>query len=252
MSLSVVVPVYNEQDIIEVVIRSIHNNITSKIKDSELIVVNDCSTDDTLSVLHKLSKDIKEMRIITPAKNGGHGKAIRLGFLNAKKDWVFHIDSDNQFDPAEYWKLDQFKDKYDLILGYRKKRYDPIHRMIITSMVRLMNLLFFGTFIKDSNSAFKLINNKVLQHILTMVPEDAMVPTIMITLLTKQLGYRIKLVGITHFPRKTGKVSIQGLKLAKICYRGAMDNIKFRIKTLLLPRDVYKKASQIRMENRSL
>ena len=233
MSLSVVVPVYNEEDIIELVVVSIHKNIISKIKDSELIIVNDRSTDNTLSILEKLSKKLDKIRIITPAKNGGHGKAIRLGFLNSKKDWVFHIDSDNQFNPADYWKLDKYKDDYDYIYGYRKKRHDPFHRKALTSMVRLTNLIFFGTFMKDSNSAFKLIKNKALQRILRIVPEDAFAPTIMITLLAKKLNYRIKRIGITHYPRKTGKVSIQGIKFAKVCLRGAKDMLKFRLRTLM-------------------
>lgn len=102
MSLSVVMPVYNEQDIIEVVINSVYSNIISKIHESEFMIVNDCSTDNTLSILKKLSKKLDKIKIITTAENGGHGKAIHLGFLNAKKDWVFQIDGDNQFDPADY------------------------------------------------------------------------------------------------------------------------------------------------------
>ena len=234
MSLSVVVPVYNEEDIIELVVASIHKNIISKIKDSELIIVNDRSTDNTLRILENLSKKLDKIKIITPAKNGGHGKAIRLGFLNSKKDWVFHIDSDNQFNPADYWKLDKYKDDYDYIYGYRKKRHDPFHRKVLTSMVRLTNLIFFGTFMKDSNSAFKLIKNKALQKILMKVPQDAFAPTIMITLLAKKMDYKIKRIGIRHYPRKTGKVSIQGIKFAKVCLRGAKDMIKFRLRTLKL------------------
>jgi|TARA_Y100000310_G_scaffold38777_1_gene36284 glycosyltransferase involved in cell wall biosynthesis len=246
MSLSVVIPVYNEQEIIEKVVRNINQQIISKIPDSEVIIVNDCSTDNTLSILQKLSKEFKKIKIITPSKNGGHGKSIRLGFLNAKKDWVFHIDSDNQFDPKEYWKLDKFKSKYDYVYGYRKKRYDPVHRKILTTSLRFSNLVIFGTFMKDTNSAFKLINNKALQHILSIVPENAFAPSIMITLLAKKLGYRIKLVGVTHFQRKTGEVSIQGGKLAKVCLSGAKDMLKFRIKTLILSSNEFRKAKQIR------
>ncbi len=247
MSLSVVMPVYNEQDIIEAVVSSVYKNIISKIKDSELIIVNDCSTDNTLRILQKLSKKLDKIRIITPHKNGGHGKSVRLGFLNAKKDWVFSIDSDNQFNPADYWKLDRHKGKYDYIYGYRKKRNDPMHRKVITSMIRLANLVFFGTFIKDSNSAFKLINNNALQQILSLVPEDAFAPSIMITLLAKRLNYRIKLVGIVHYARKTGKVSIQGRKLAKVCFRGAKDMLKFRLKTLILQKKEFDMSHKIRM-----
>jgi len=246
MSLSVVLPVYNEQDVIELVVRSVYKSIISKIEDSELILVNDCSTDNTLSILKKLSKELKKIRIITPAKNGGHGKSIRLGFLNAKKEWGFHMDSDNQFDSKEYWKLNKFKDKYDYIYGYRKKRHDPMLRKALTASLRFSNLLFFGTFMKDTNSAFKLINNKVLQHMISLVPEDTPTPTIMMTLLAKKLKYRIKLVGVKHFQRQTG-VSIHGWKLAKGFFRGVMDMLQFRIKMHMFSKDEFKKARQIRI-----
>ena len=245
MSLSVVMPVYNEQDVIELVVKSIHKSIISKIKDSEFIIVNDCSTDNTLKILEKLKKKLDKLRIITPAKNGGHGKAIRLGFLKAKKDWVFHIDSDNQFDPAEYWKLDKIKDDYDLLLGYRRIRHDALHRLVITRLVRLMNLALFGTRIKDSNSPFKLIRRKVLLHLLSIVPENVFAPSIMISTLAKKLRYRMKEIEVTHFSRKTGKVSILGLKLMKVCTRGAKETIQLRKKTLLLSKEEYRKAKEI-------
>ena len=252
MSLSVVIPVYNEQDIIEVVVKSVYNNIISRVDDSELIIVNDCSTDNTLKILQKLAKRLKKIRIITPFKNGGQGKAIRLGFLNAKKEWVFQIDSDNQFNPLEYWKLDKFRGDYDYIYGYRMKRNDPPHRKMLTAMLRLTNLVLFGTFIKDSNSAFKLIKNSALRQILRILPEDAFAPTILITLLAKKLKYRIKLVGVSHRERKTGKVSIQGMKLAKVCLRGARDMLKFRIKTLVLPENEFRIAQQIKAKRISI
>ncbi|MBI1935286.1 glycosyltransferase family 2 protein [Candidatus Woesearchaeota archaeon] len=249
MSLSVVVPVYNEQDVIEKVVRSIHKNIISKLKDSELILINDCSTDSTLQVLKKLSRKLDKIRVITPSNNGGHGKAIRLGFLNSKKEWVFHIDSDNQFDSADFWKLYKFIDNYDYIYGYRKKRHDPVHRKVLTMMIRSANMLVFGTFLKDTNSAFKLIKNRALQQILRIVPEDAFTPSIMITLLAKKLGYRIKIIPVEHRERETGKVSIQGRKLVKVCIRGAKEMINFRLKNFNIPEKEFRLAQEIRENN---
>ncbi len=246
MSLSVVMPVYNEQGVIEHVVRSVYDNIVRKIDDSELIVVNDCSTDSTLSMLEKLQKELRKMRIITPARNGGHGKAIRLGFLNAKKDWVFHIDSDNQFDPAEYWELDRFRNEYDIILGHRKKRQDPLYRKMLSNGMLAANVFLFGMYNNSSNSAFKLMNNRVLQHILTMVPEDSMAPTILMTLLAGKLKYRIKIVEVTHFPRKTGS-AIKPLKVAKACCRGMKELLSLRAKTLLLDNE-RRQAENIRSE----
>lgn len=244
MSLSVVMPVYNEQGIVEVVVRSVHKNIISRVNGSEFIIVNDCSTDGTLNILKRLRKELGHIKIITPQKNGGHGNAIVLGFRHATKNWVFHTDSDNQFDPKEYWKLEKFKGGYDFILGYRKKRHDPAYRKFLSFMSRLTNFLLFGTFMKDTNSAFKLMNSKALGHVLDIIPESP-TPTIMMTLAAKKLNYRIKTVGITHFPRKTGSAIRIG-KVIQVCFRGVKDMLKLRIKTLTLPKSEFEKAERIK------
>jgi len=246
MSLSVVMPVYNEQAIIEEVVTSVYKNIVSKVPDSEFIIVNDCSTDDTLSILKKLNKRFKRIRVVTPAKNGGHGKSIRLGFLETKKDWVFHIDSDNEYDPAEYWKLEKLKREYDIILGYRKKRHDPPHRLILTRAARLINFLLFGSLIKDANSAFKLMDRKALHHVISLLPDDAFSYSILVSIMARNLKYRITEVPVTHFGRKTGKRHYLGLRLIKGVIRGGTDMLSLRIRMWKLPLSEYKKAEEIR------
>ena len=246
MSLSVVMPVYNEQEIIEEVIRSIYRKIVSKIPDSEFIIVNDRSTDNTLNILKKLSRELKKIRIITPEKNGGHGKAIRLGFLNAKKDWIFHIDSDAEYDPSEFWKLDELKGKYDIILGYRKRRKDPLNRLVTTRLARLVNFILFGSLIKDTNSAFKLMNRKVLHHIISVLPDDAFAYSILISIMGRHLGYRIMEIPVTHFGRKAGKRHYIGWKLMKGVFRGGKDMLSLRAVSLRIPKEDYKKAEEIR------
>ncbi|MBI3026894.1 glycosyltransferase family 2 protein [Candidatus Woesearchaeota archaeon] len=239
-------PVYNEQEIIGEVVRSVYAKIINKIPDSEFIIVNDCSTDNTLKVLKKLSKEFKKIRIITPEKNGGHGKAIRLGFLNARKDWIFHIDSDNEYDPAEYWKLDKLREKYDIILGHRKSRNDPLHRLVLTRVARLINFLLFGSLIKDTNSAFKLINRKAAQHIISVLPEDAFAYSILMSMMGRNLGYNIMEIPVTHFGRKSGKRHYLGLKLAKGVIRGGTDMLSLRLTAWKLPNSEYKKAEGIK------
>ncbi len=246
MSLSVVMPVYNEQEIIEQVVRDINKKIVSKIPDSEFIIVNDCSTDNTLSILQKLSKEVKKMRIITPSKNGGHGKAIRLGFLNAKKDWVFHTDSDNEFELSDFWKLYETKDNYDLVLGQRKHRQDPLHRLVTTRFARLTNFVLFGSLIKDSNSSFKLMKKNALQHILSILPEDGAFYTILISIMARNLNYRIIEIPVKHYGRKTGTCHLNASRLSKEMYRGIKDMLSLRMKAWNLPETEYKMAEEIR------
>ena len=169
-----------------------------------------------------------------------------MGFLKAKKDWVFHIDSDNEYDPSDYWKLDKLKEKYDIILGYRKKRHDPLHRLILTRCVRLVNFILFGSLIKDSNSAFKLMNRKALHHILRLLPDDGAFYTILISIFGRNLKYRIVEIPVTHFGRKTGKCHLLGWRLIKTVIRGLKEMVLLRINTIRLSKHEYKIAEEIR------
>ena len=248
MPLSVVMPVYNEQDIIEVVVNSVYSNIISKISESEFIIVDDCSKDNTLSILNKLAKKYNKIKVIHLPKNMGHPGAIRVGYNKAKYDWTFHIDSDNQFDPKEYWRLDKFKGAYDFVLGYRKHRHDPMHRLVLTRLLRLVNFLFFGINLKDIDCPFRIMNTNAVRQIMPLIPKDSFAPSIIIFVLANKLGYRIKEVEVSHFPRVTGKVSLMGWKLIKFSLKGLKNLCNLSFMARKLPPSVYAKASEIRKE----
>ncbi len=218
MGVSLVMPAYNEEGCIEEVVKKYYNEIISKLDEAEFIVVDDCSKDRTGEILDGLSKKYG-IRVLRPAKNGGHGRAVRLGLQNAKYDIIFQSDSDDQNDPKDFWKLyDLVKNnKYDYVIGYRKARHDPLHRLIITRIVRLCGFLLYGYWIKDTNSPFKVIKKSVLDDVLPFVPKTAFAPSIMTAYLTKARGHRLAEIPVRHLPRTTGTVSIMGWKLFKIC-----------------------------------
>ena len=184
MTVSVVIPVYNEEKCIEKVVRGYYQEVISRIPDSEFIVVNDCSTDSTSQVLENLSKELPLLKVIKPETNSGHGKALRLGFKNAKKAFVFYTDSDDCFNPKDFWKLYDVRDKKTLISGYRVNRDDPLARLILTRIIRYFIVVVFGVHIKDSNCPFKLIKKDALGDILKTVPEEVKAPFIIISIIT--------------------------------------------------------------------
>ncbi len=231
---------------IEQVVESIYSKIISKIPDSEFIIVNDRSTDNTSDILKRLSNKYKKIKLLNNRKNMGYSKTIRRGYLKASKDWIFDMGSDNEHDTAEYWKLDRLKSKYDIILGYRKHRKDPLHRLVTTRLARLVNFILFGSLIKDSNSGFRLTNRKVLHHIISVLPNEAFAYDILVTIMGKNLGYRIIEIPVTHFGRQTGKCHYPGWKLAKGVIRGGLDMLSLRIKAWSIPESEYKKAQEIR------
>ncbi|MBW2046087.1 MAG: glycosyltransferase family 2 protein [Deltaproteobacteria bacterium] len=213
MSVSIIMPCYSEEEVIEKVVRTYYNEIIAKIEDSEFIVVDDCSKDNSYAVLKKLKNDFPKLKVLKTPTNSGHGKAVRMGYEAATKDYVFQVDSDNQSKAQDFWKLYSLKDTYGFILGFRKQRCDPILRLITTKALRLINLFLFGVWINDINCPFRLIKKKVLVELLKLVDKNALAPNIMISILAKKRKVRMIEVPITHYERKTGQTSITDWKL---------------------------------------
>ena len=215
MSVSIVMPCYNEEAVIERVIKDYYCEVIAKIDDSELIVIDDCSKDNTYNILNCLKDELPKLKILRTPINSGHGKAIALGYKSAEKEFVLQTDSDGQSESSDFWKLYSLKDDYDLILGFRKQRSDPVSRMIITKVLRLINFFLFGVWIIDVNCPFRLIRKTALIELLEPVDKEALTPNIMISIIAKKKNTRMIEVPITHYKRKTGQVSITNWKLIK-------------------------------------
>jgi len=228
-SLSLVMPCYNEEKIIEQVVRAYYYEVISKIENSEFILIDDCSKDNTYNILDKLKYEFPKLKVLKTPFNGGHGKAIRMGYESAGKEYVFQADSDNQFKCKDFWKLYALKDDYDFILGVRKNRQDPLHRLILSKIIRLVNFILFGIWVKDVNCPFRLIKKRLLNELLNSIDREALAPNIMISILAKKRGIKIKEVAVTHYVRETGKISITNWKLINFAFRGFKQLLKFKI-----------------------
>jgi len=228
MPVSVVLPCYNEEGVIEEVIRACYGEIIAKIDDSELIVVDDRSTDNTPAILTRLMNEFPELRIVKPDVNSGHGKAVRLGYEIADKNWIFQIDSDDQFEIKDFWKLYELKNDYNFILGNRKDRQDTYHRIMLSKLISFVDQVIFGVKLYDANCPFRLINNKVHKELIAEIDKEALAPNIMIAILAKKREIKIKEVPVMHRKRKTGKVSIVNWKLICFCFRGLKQLFEFR------------------------
>ena len=214
--VSIVMPVYNEEEVLEKTVREHYYEIIDQLPGSEIVVVDDCSTDSCPQILKKLEEELPHIRVLKPSANMGHGKALRLAFENTRCDFIFHTDSDYQNNPKDFWKLYEEIDRNDLVIGYRAKRHDPVHRLIITNLLKLVNLIFFGFYIRDANSPFKIIRKECLVECLKLINPEAFAPSILLAVTAKWKGFRVKEIVVEHYPRTTGKVSIANLKIIMV------------------------------------
>jgi dolichol-phosphate mannosyltransferase len=221
--LSVVMPSFNEAAIIEATVREWHAEVVSRIPDAELLVVDDCSTDDTATVVERLARELPGVRCLRLERNGGHGRALRHGFQNVSRPYVFQTDSDRQHRPSDFWSLWDLREQNDFVFGARAHRADGMVRIAITRAMRLLIWSLWRIWIRDANCPFKLMRAQALTRVLSEIPEDSFIPMVMVSILARRYGYRVREVGVAHLPRTGGTQSLKGLKrwigVAKDCTR---------------------------------
>ncbi len=137
-SLSVVMPVHNEQSVINKVVHD-YCKILDTFTQPEFIIIDDHSTDATPQILHEIKKDYPYIRLFTNTNNMGHGPSLVRGYKESSGEYVFHCDRDNQFLAEDFWLLweKMQKDNLDAAIGCRRQRNDPGHRILISKLLKL-------------------------------------------------------------------------------------------------------------------
>jgi glycosyltransferase involved in cell wall biosynthesis len=204
-SVSMVLPAYNEEANIARAVKRADAALAATGLDYELIVVNDGSRDRTGAILRELAPDHQRLRIVEHFPNRGYGGAVRAGFAVATGEWIFQSDADNQFDYGELARLIELAPGYDLVVGYRKPRRDPLMRRLNGWGWNLLIRAFFGYVVRDIDCAFRLMRRSALERV-SLTSEGAMISTEMLAG-AKARGYRIVEVRVTHLPRQGGEPS---------------------------------------------
>ena len=224
IQLSIVLPAHNEADNLPILIRDVTNYMMGLGWNYEIIVVNDGSTDRTKEVLETLQRTDSHIKAVHHPKNRGYGATLRSGFSLATKEWIFFMDSDRQFNIQEMSKLAEHVDKYDIVIGYRKDRQDHLIRRINAGIFNMAVNLLFGLWIRDIDCAFKLLRREIVNKA-NLESNGALINTELLVR-AKKLGYRIKQIPITHYPRLSGESSGGNIK---VILRAVKEILLFRI-----------------------
>jgi glycosyltransferase involved in cell wall biosynthesis len=217
-SISAVLPAHNEAENIVAAVESLAAILSELTPVWEIVVVDDGSNDETSDLVRELSKRRQQIRLARHPVNRGYGAALKTGLEQACHERLFVMDADLQFDPGELKTLLPLAGEYDIVLGYRRRRREHVGRRFNARCWGLLMRLLFGLRVQDINCAFKIFNSRVFDHI-TIRSRGAMVCS-EILILARKLGYTIKEVPVTHYPRKRGRSS--GAK-PKTIYRAFSD-----------------------------
>ena len=203
MDVSAVMPAYNEQANLEQSVGRTADALAAHARTFEIIVVDDGSRDDSPAVLDRLKLAHPNLRVVRHPANRGYGAAVRSGFDAARLPWVFLMDADNQFDPAEIGLLVAQAVEADIVAGYRRHRRDPLLRRLNAWAFFTVVRLLFGRLVRDVNCAFKLIRRDLLAG-MALHSEGALINT-EVLVLARQLRARVVEVPVQHYPRRSGK-----------------------------------------------
>jgi glycosyltransferase involved in cell wall biosynthesis len=210
-AISIVVPVYNEQQSLEELLTSIEHAMTAFSESYEVVFVDDGSTDGTLDRLKALSRTNRHVRVFSFRRNLGKSAALLCGFRMASGQYILTMDADLQDDPANLPRLyDQLRSEHvDIVSGWRKERRDNPLKIVSSRIFnRLMIRLLFDSVFKDMNSGLKLYRAEVARDLPLYGGMHRFIP-----LLAEQVGYRVSECPVTHNERKYGSSKYPSAKM---------------------------------------
>lgn len=208
--LSIVIPAYNEEESLPVLLQQIELTLKTHTYNAEVVFINDGSTDTTAEVLEALaaSAQLSPIQIIHFKRNQGKAEALTAGFVAATGDIVITMDADLQDDPEEIPKmLDALHNgAYDVISGWKFPRKDPFEKRAFSFIFNSVTAWFTGVKLHDMNCGFKAYRKEVAKELYLYGDLHRYIP-----ILAHQAGFRVGEVKVKHHPRRFG-VSKYGLK----------------------------------------
>ena len=204
-SLSVILPIYNEEDALATTIAEVLDTLQTSVTDFEIVAVNDGSNDNTEEILADLATTIPQLRVVTHERNQGYGTTLVDGFAAATKELTLFMDADGQFDIKDLPRLLAFIDNYDAVIGYRIHRQDTWMRKLNAWGWKTLVGMLLGVHVRDIDCAFKLLRTEFL-HQYALQTRGAMINAELLYTL-KHAGYTYREVGVHHLPRRGGRAT---------------------------------------------
>jgi glycosyltransferase involved in cell wall biosynthesis len=202
MDLSIVLPVYNEEESLDELTRRIEKVCSAAELSFEIIFIDDGSTDSSWEVIAELGKKYKFAKGLRFRRNYGKAAALHTGFSEAEGEVVITMDSDLQDNPDEIPGLFGMinNDGYDLVSGWKKKRYDSFVKRFTSKIYNGTARLSSGIRLHDFNCGLKAYRNEVVKSIEVYGEMHRYIP-----MLAKKSGFsRIGEKIVEHSPRKYG------------------------------------------------
>lgn len=203
MDISVVIPLYNEDESLSELVAWIERVMHEQGYSFEIIMIDDGSNDNSWKVIESLAQERPYLRGISFRRNYGKSAALYCGFATAQGDVVITMDADLQDSPDEIPVLYRMivEQNYDMVSGWKRKRYDPLSKTLPSKLFNATARAATGIKLHDFNCGLKAYRNKVIKSIEVYGEMHRYIPV-----LAKQAGFRrIGEKEVEHRARKYGK-----------------------------------------------
>ena len=198
----------------------------------EVIVVNDGSTDSTKAILDEIARTYPRVRVIHHPRNRGYGAALRTGFAAATKDLVAYTDGDAQYDPAELEILwNRLTPDADMVTGYKIRRSDPLHRVVIGRLYHYTVTLLFQLHVRDVDCDFRLMRREIFNRV--KLEKNTGVICLEMMRKIQDAGFRVVEVPVHHYHRTHGRSQFFNFK--RVFWTG-IDVMKLWVQLVVLGR----------------
>lgn len=220
--LSVVFPVYNEEENLPLLVDEIDRAIAPLNISYEIVAVDDGSRDRSVEVLHSLSRADRSLRVVRLARNSGQTAALDAGWRAAKGELVVSLDADLQNDPADIPMMIATLEKrnVDMVIGVRVKRKDTVMRRLQSRIGNGVRNWITGDHITDTGCSLKLIRRECIDRVKLFTGMHRFLPT-----LVRNEGYEVSEVAVNHRPRQFGVSKYGAMNRA---FRGLVDCLAVR------------------------
>lgn len=202
-SISIFFPCYNDSKTIGRLVKDAVREAEKITDNFEVIVIDDGSKDNSWEILQKLSKKIKQLKLVRHPKNRGYGGALKSGFKTASKELIFYTDGDGQHNLMEFpIMLALLTPDIDFVNGIRMIRNDYTYRVVLGNLYHLLIRWAFLIPIIDVDCDYRLIRSKIIKKL--DLQSNSGPICIELAKRAQRVGARFSQVTVHHYDRKFG------------------------------------------------